>query len=217
MQSHQPLQSRDLGEHTLIDPQGGRYQGYRTHYKWDLGLTLRDWRYVVRIATISSVDPPEGSIYAQQCALFYPQAMGELLESHPWGFVTRWVQLALLADPHPGFAGVFALPDDCLKVWAVREHPEGPLIDFERQAGAADTVLCTQTATCHALYTRMTRIPQLLPPLFKSALAHLLASMLAGSIIKGDTGAAAAKSLCHGPIPMDSSMREHPPSITHQS
>lgn len=46
------LQSRDLGEQTLTDANGGRYQGYRTHYKWDLGLTLRDWRYVVRIANI---------------------------------------------------------------------------------------------------------------------------------------------------------------------
>jgi hypothetical protein len=50
------LQNRDLGEHTLLDANGGRYQGYRTHYKWDLGLTLRDWRYVVRIANIDVSD-----------------------------------------------------------------------------------------------------------------------------------------------------------------
>ena len=30
----------------------GQYEGYRTHYKWDNGLSLRDWRYVVRIANI---------------------------------------------------------------------------------------------------------------------------------------------------------------------
>lgn len=46
------LQARDLGEDTLLDAAGGRYQGYRTHYKWDLGASLRDWRYVVRIANI---------------------------------------------------------------------------------------------------------------------------------------------------------------------
>lgn len=50
------LQSRDLGEDTLTDAAGGRYQGYRTHYKWDAGLTLRDWRYVVRIANIDVSD-----------------------------------------------------------------------------------------------------------------------------------------------------------------
>ena len=43
---------QDLGEVTLEDAANGKYQGYRTHYKWDLGLTLRDWRYVVRIANI---------------------------------------------------------------------------------------------------------------------------------------------------------------------
>lgn len=50
------LQSRDLGEDTLTDAAGGRYQGYRTHYKWDNGLTLRDWRYVVRIANVDVSD-----------------------------------------------------------------------------------------------------------------------------------------------------------------
>jgi hypothetical protein len=50
------LSSRDLGENTLEDASGGsntgRMQIYRTHYKWQAGLTVRDWRYVVRIANI---------------------------------------------------------------------------------------------------------------------------------------------------------------------
>jgi len=50
------LQSRDLGEQTLVDAAGGRYQGYRTHYKWDLGFTLRDWRYAARICNIDVSD-----------------------------------------------------------------------------------------------------------------------------------------------------------------
>ncbi|MCS4496252.1 hypothetical protein NXS97_19060 [Pantoea sp. B623] len=50
------LQHQDLGEQTLIDANGGKYQGYRSHYKWDNGLTLRDWRYVVRIANIDVSD-----------------------------------------------------------------------------------------------------------------------------------------------------------------
>lgn len=50
------LQSRDLGEHTLSDAVGGRYQGYRTHYSWDIGLTLRDWRFVSRVANIDVSD-----------------------------------------------------------------------------------------------------------------------------------------------------------------
>jgi hypothetical protein len=46
------LKHQDLGEVTLEDAASGKYQGYRTHYKWDIGVTLRDWRYVVRIPNI---------------------------------------------------------------------------------------------------------------------------------------------------------------------
>ena len=48
------IQQRDLGEVTIedVDGSGGRMQAYRTHYRWDVGLTVRDWRYAVRIANI---------------------------------------------------------------------------------------------------------------------------------------------------------------------
>lgn len=50
------FQHTDLGEvtlqMTLPNGQVGQYQGYRTHYKWDIGLVVRDWRYIVRIANI---------------------------------------------------------------------------------------------------------------------------------------------------------------------
>lgn len=48
------LQSRDLGEQTLIDAAGGLYQGYRSHYKWNVGMSVRDWRYNVRICNIDN-------------------------------------------------------------------------------------------------------------------------------------------------------------------
>ena len=48
------LQQRDMGEVTIenVDGAGGRMQAYRSHYRWDVGLTVRDWRYVVRIPNI---------------------------------------------------------------------------------------------------------------------------------------------------------------------
>jgi hypothetical protein len=55
------LQSRDLGEDTIIDAAGGLYQGYRSHYKWDVGLTTRDWRQNVRICNIDVSDLSGGS------------------------------------------------------------------------------------------------------------------------------------------------------------
>ena len=47
------LQVRDLGEVPLYDANNNTYQGYRTHFKWDCGLSVRDWRFVVRIANIN--------------------------------------------------------------------------------------------------------------------------------------------------------------------
>lgn len=50
------LQHNDKGQVTLQDADGNNYEGYRTHYKWDLGMTVRDWRYVIRIANIDVSD-----------------------------------------------------------------------------------------------------------------------------------------------------------------
>lgn len=46
------LQHRDLGEFTQINTDSSRYQVYQSHFKWEAGLCVRDWRYVVRIANI---------------------------------------------------------------------------------------------------------------------------------------------------------------------
>lgn len=48
------LSMSDKGQVTIenVDGNGGRMEGYRTHYRWDAGLTIRDWRYFVRISNI---------------------------------------------------------------------------------------------------------------------------------------------------------------------
>lgn len=46
------LQHRDMGEWPVTDANNNTYQAYRDHFKWELGLTVRDWRYVVRLANI---------------------------------------------------------------------------------------------------------------------------------------------------------------------
>ena len=48
------LQMTDKGQVTIenADGNGGRMEAYRTHYRWDCGLTVRDWRQIVRIANI---------------------------------------------------------------------------------------------------------------------------------------------------------------------
>ena len=54
--SHTDLSAGHPEGLTLTDAAGGKYQGYRTHYKWNCGLCVRDWRYVVRIANIDVSD-----------------------------------------------------------------------------------------------------------------------------------------------------------------
>lgn len=52
------LSMRDMGEVTIENADGsnGRMQAYRSHYRWDCGLMVKDWRYVVRICNIDVSD-----------------------------------------------------------------------------------------------------------------------------------------------------------------
>lgn len=55
------LMQEDLGKETTTDENGGLYRVYRSHYKWDVGFTVRDWRSIVRIANIDVSDLDGGS------------------------------------------------------------------------------------------------------------------------------------------------------------
>lgn len=52
------LQMTDKGQVTIenVDGNNGRMEGYRTHYRWDCGMSIRDWRYFVRIPNIDVSD-----------------------------------------------------------------------------------------------------------------------------------------------------------------
>jgi hypothetical protein len=55
---------KDKGDvQTALDANSNRYEAYTTHFKWDNGLTVRDWRYVARICnidvtTLAGATPP---------------------------------------------------------------------------------------------------------------------------------------------------------------
>ena len=44
--------TKNEGDVMIQDGAGGSYPGVRSYFQWKLGLSLRDWRYVVRIANI---------------------------------------------------------------------------------------------------------------------------------------------------------------------
>ena len=56
------LQREDKGEQTKTNSDGGLYDVVREKFTWDLGLTVRDWRYVSRIANIDVSEAQAGNV-----------------------------------------------------------------------------------------------------------------------------------------------------------
>lgn len=57
------LQHIDMGEWPVSDSNGMTYQAYRSHFKWEAGLFIADWRFNVRapnidVTTLSGVNAP---------------------------------------------------------------------------------------------------------------------------------------------------------------
>jgi len=50
------LQHEDLGLIDAFDGSNNRYRAYADHWQWKCGVSLRDWRYVVRIANVDVSD-----------------------------------------------------------------------------------------------------------------------------------------------------------------
>lgn len=78
------LQMTDKGQVTIenIDGgSGGRMEAYRTHYRWDCGITVRDWRYVVRASNIDI----SATTFAGSGAndTYLPRIMGRMVEALP--------------------------------------------------------------------------------------------------------------------------------------
>ena len=86
-------------------------------------------------ATVASIQPPEGSVQAEHCARFYPQALRSLLALHHWGFATRYEPLQRVdREGDARFAYVFALPAEALEMVAVHDA-YGARLPFAVQGG----------------------------------------------------------------------------------
>ena len=48
------LRREYLGRCPVVDDDANEFMGYKTNYSWSLGLCVRDWRYVVRVANIDT-------------------------------------------------------------------------------------------------------------------------------------------------------------------
>jgi hypothetical protein len=153
-------------------------------------------------ATVASIDPPEGSVQAEHCATFYPIARDQLLQAHAWRFATGRVALADLSLSYPPpspWSFSYAQPDNCLRILGLLAPDatyDDETQDYDTEVGTGDAPLIythIEDAVCR--YTRRVTDTTRFDPLFVTALSYMLASYLAGPVIKGSEGVSMADAM----------------------
>jgi len=145
-------------------------------------------------ATVSSIDPPEGSEQAERCAMFYPIARNTVLESHAWGCATTREPLVELADVDPpdSWAYAYAYPNSCLRPLVLlmpgaSDDDDGKDFVVEETEGGT-RVIYTNVEDAELRYIFLQDDTTRYSALMVNAIARLLASYLAGPVIKGSEG-----------------------------
>lgn len=153
-------------------------------------------------ARVSSISPPDGSVEAGHCATFYDLARTELLEPGNWAFSLKRAPLAEVTNPSTAWAYAYAKPSNCLRALRILRPSIGITV-FARDlafahhaddSGSASfdvegDVLFTNAPDAVLVYVQDVTDSTKFPASFTSALSYLLASYLAGPIIKGNEGA----------------------------
>lgn len=143
-------------------------------------------------ATVASIDPPEGSAQAEHCQRFYPIARDSLLQVHDWGFATVRTRLARLSDADTWeWQYAYSEPADCIRVLSILSATGSATDDpqnFDREYMAGGVKILTNQGEAVARYIVRVIDSNRYPPLFTDALAWLLASMLAKTVVKGEAG-----------------------------
>ncbi len=172
-------------------------------------------------ATVASISPPEGSAQASHCARFYPIARDALLEQSSWAFSTVRISLAQVNNLWPMWKYAYQAPSDMVNSLAILPpdasddysasdapmntiynvvstsraiyEPQPYANEFDNVSGIG--VILTNQANAVLRYSKIVTDASLFSPTFTSTLSYLLASYLAGPIIKGDAGLAVSKQM----------------------
>ena len=172
-------------------------------------------------ATVSSMNPPQGSAQASHCARFYPIARDALFEMSTWGFSTTRVSLAQVNNSFTEWKYAYQAPSDMvnsisiLDVAATDDYsqpytqgytplgtantdqslytPQPYAVEIDRVAGIE--IILTNQINAVLRYTRIVTDTTLFSPTFVTTLSYYLASFLAGPVIKGDAGMNVANSM----------------------
>ena len=162
---------------------------------WNLALRH------VRAATVGH--PDELTVNAMTCKQFYDLCKGMALSEEPWGFATRWQVLPQMDPGATHWLAAYQLPAGFLRLWGVRRPQEPglaslPSHDFPAMPAESDYEILYDPATqqqvmycnidsAEALVTTTVDEAQM-PPLFVSALSHLLAGHIAVTLAGVELG-----------------------------
>lgn len=151
-------------------------------------------------AQVISITPNDGTVQSAHCARFYPIARDVVLSAFDWTFATKRAAIPLVANPSPDdWTYAYALPSTCLRPLGAL-YPGVPWKNF---GAGSDTgtypyiveagedgklVMYTNLQTAVLRYVDKVTDTTRYPPLVVTAIARLLASFLAGPIIKDATG-----------------------------
>lgn len=151
-------------------------------------------------AQVAAIVPPDDTVQATHCARFYPIARAALLELHPWTFATKRVAVAEVDNTlSDDWTYAYALPSTCIRPLAAL-YPGVPVRAFSNETDAesypyaveadadGNLVLYTNVETATLRYIDLVTDSTKYTPLFVTCFSRLLASYLAGPILKGDAG-----------------------------
>lgn len=144
-------------------------------------------------ATVASIAPAEDSAQAEHCQRFYPIARNTVLEAHPWSFAKKRLNLvALTDDPPASWAYIYQYPTSCLtplKLLGTGGTDDDDTEDYVIEVqDDGNKVIYTNIEDAVLVYTALISDTTKYTQLFVNAVARLLASFLAGPIVKGKVG-----------------------------
>ncbi len=115
----------------------------------------------------------------------YAELRDSLLETHPWNWAVKSVKLALLADtPVVKFDYAYQLPADFIRVVSVHDSDQGgSVVDHKIRDNRIEAV----SSQAWLIYISRVTDPNIMSPLFRNALASLIAIEAATAITESRT------------------------------
>jgi hypothetical protein len=189
-------------------------------------------------AAVVSLSPPDGSAEAGHCKRFFALARRQALEMSAFSWTKKRAAMASVTNPSDVWGYAYQLPGDCitpLRVLQKNIFDSGVLDSFTGRIVTADElrtmteamgaefqiegdIILTHEPEAVLLYARDITDLTRASAAFISGFSYLLASYIAGPIIKGKEGAAAGRELRDAArsVLTDAAVQDVPPGSESQ-